>query len=83
MANAGNGPPLRRFYRTVTRLQYDFTHRHLPAGLLAAADPNVTEEQYHDWYVLRRIGSMGLVANRSGEAWLGLELSSVQRQAAL
>lgn len=70
-------------HKVHTRKVYDFTHRHLPAGLLATADPNVTEEQYHDWYVLRRIGSMGLVANRSGEAWLGLELSSAQRQAAL
>lgn len=70
-------------HKVHTRKVYDFTHRHLPAELLAAADPNVTEEQYQDWYMLRRIGSMGLVANRSGEAWLGLELSSAQRQAAL
>ena len=67
-----------------TRKVYDFASRHIPAELLSASDPNETEEQYHDWYVLRRIGSVGLLWNRSGGAWLGIsELKSKERKATL
>jgi len=63
-----------------TRKVYDFAHRHIPAGILQAADPNRSEAQYQDWHVLRRIGSVGLLWNRSGEAWLGLQgVKSPQR----
>jgi len=71
-------------HRVHTRKVYDFTHRCLPEELLQAPDPNITEEQYHDWYVLRRIGSIGLLWNRSGEAWLGMyAIKSQERKAAL
>ncbi len=63
---------------------YDFAHRHLPQELLAAPDPNPQEEQYHDWYVHRRIGGIGLLWNRSGDAWLGMAgIKSQERNAAL
>lgn len=70
-------------HRVHTRKVYDFARRHLPAALLDAPDPNVTEEAYTDWYVLRRVGSVGLLWNRAGGAWLGAEcLKSRARQAA-
>jgi uncharacterized protein YcaQ len=46
------------------RKVYDLAHCHLPADLLAMPDPNRTELDYLDWYVLRRIGSVGLLWNR-------------------
>jgi uncharacterized protein YcaQ len=55
-----------------TRKVYDLASRHIPRGFLEAVEPNETEEQYHDWYVLRRIGSVGLLWNKSGDAWLGI-----------
>jgi uncharacterized protein YcaQ len=71
-------------HKVHTRKAYDFTHRHLPGELLSAADPNQTQEQYQDWYVLRRIGSVGLLWNRSGDAWLGMpEIKSKERNGAL
>ena len=67
-----------------TRKVYDFAHRHIPEELLSAVDPNETEAQYHDWRVLRRIGSVGLLWSKSGDAWLGMPgIKSKERQAAL
>lgn len=51
---------------------------------LLAPDPNKTEEQYRDWYVLRRIGGIGLLWNKSGDAWLGISgIKSRERHEAL
>ncbi len=71
-------------HKVNTRKVYDFTSRHLPKDLLSASDPNETEEQFHDWYVHRRIGSVGLLWDKSGDAWLGMPgIKSKERKAAL
>ncbi|MEK4058792.1 MULTISPECIES: winged helix-turn-helix domain-containing protein [Paenibacillus] len=71
-------------HRVHTRRYYDFTSRLLPEQVVAAADPNPTTEQYHDWYVQRRIGSIGLQWNKSGDGWLGISgLKSKERTAAV
>ena len=71
-------------HKVHTRKVYDFANRHIPEELLRAPDPNETEEQYHDWHVLRRIGGVGLLWNRSGDAWLGISgAKSKERKAAL
>ncbi|WP_410510929.1 winged helix DNA-binding domain-containing protein [Paenibacillus sp. BR2-3] len=70
--------------RVHTRRYYDFTARLLPEFLLERGDPNEKEEEYHDWYVLRRIGSIGLQWNRSGDGWLGIHgLKSKERTASV
>ena len=48
-------------HKVNTRKVYDLAHRHIPETLLSAADPNETEEQYHDWHVLRRVEGVGLL----------------------
>lgn len=71
-------------HKVHTRKYYDFAQRCLPTDLLETPDPNPSEEDYHDWHVLRRIGSVGLVWDRAGEAWLGmLGIKSPQRRAAM
>lgn len=71
-------------HKVNTRKVYDFASRHIPEGLLSASDPNETEEQFHDWHVLRRIGSVGLLWNKAGGAWLGARgIKSKERTAAL
>jgi uncharacterized protein YcaQ len=71
-------------HKVNTRKVYDFARRHIPEDLLSAPDPNPTEEQYHEWYVQRRIGGIGLLWNRAGDAWLGMRgIRSAHRQAAL
>ncbi len=67
-------------HKTRTRKVYDLAARHIPHELLQAPEPNRTEEQYYAWYVLRRIGSIGLLWNKSGDAWLGISgLKSAER----
>ena len=61
-------------HKVNTRKVYDFAGRTLPEALLSASDPNRTEEQYHDWYILRRIGGIGLIWNKAGDAWLGMSV---------
>ena len=71
-------------HKVHTRKVYDFAARHLPAEILSAPDPNATEEQFHDWYVLRRLGSVGMLWPKAGDAWIGmLNIKSKARQAAL
>ena len=70
-------------HKVNTRKVYDFATRHIPEELLSAPDPNETEEQYRDWYVLRRIGSVGLLWDKAGGAWLGSGIKSRERKAAL
>jgi uncharacterized protein YcaQ len=71
-------------HKVNTRKVYDFASRHIPEELLSASDPNEAEEQFHDWYVLRRIGSVGLLWNKAGNAWLGMRgIKSKERTAAL
>ena len=71
-------------HRVGTRRFFDLIERLLPPELLAAGDPNPTEEDYQDWHVLRRIGGLGLAFAGGTEHWLGiLNLKAPQRRAAL
>lgn len=71
-------------HRIHTRKYYDLSSRCLPDHLLVAPDPNRDEKTYQDWYVHRRLGSVGLLWNRAGEAWLGMHaIKSRERTAAL
>ncbi|MGB3715929.1 MAG: crosslink repair DNA glycosylase YcaQ family protein [Candidatus Promineifilaceae bacterium] len=58
-------------HRVNTRKVYDFASRHVPDAMLSAGDPNESDDRYHDWRILRRIQGLGLIWNRSGDAWLG------------
>lgn len=70
-------------HKVHTRKVYDLVERHIPFELLNAPEPNPNETEYHDWYLLRRLGSLGMYWNRSGEVWLDTPLKSVERQAAI
>jgi uncharacterized protein YcaQ len=59
-------------HRVHTRRIYDLASRHLSSELLSSPEPNPADEEYHDWYLHRRIGGIGLVQNRAGDAWLGM-----------
>lgn len=59
-------------HKVYTRRVYDLAKRHIDESLLYAPDPNITDEEYYAWYVLRRISSIGLLWNKAGDAWLGI-----------
>ena len=75
-------------HRVGTRRVFDLIERLLPAGLLAAPDPNETDEDYQNWRVLRRVGGLGLANPSATEYWgtiwgMTLGAKSVVRRAAL
>lgn len=59
--------------KAYTRRIYDFAYRHISEELLFASDPNASDSQYYAWYVLRRISSIGMLWNKAGDAWLGID----------
>jgi uncharacterized protein YcaQ len=71
-------------HKVHTRKVYDFASRHISEELLSAPDPNWTEEQFHDWTVLRRVGGTGLLWNKNAGAWIGTAgVGMKERKAAL
>lgn len=70
--------------RAGARRVYDLASRHIPAEILAAPDPNQEQHEYFQWHVKRRIGSVGLLWNRSSDAWIAIGgLKTPQRNAAI
>lgn len=70
--------------RIRARRVYDLASRHIPAEITAASDPNQSEQDYLKWHIKRRINSVGLLWNRSGDAWLAIKgLKTPQRNAAI
>jgi len=67
-------------HKVHTRKVYDFAVHLLPKELLESPDPNETFEQYRDWRILRRIGGVGLLWAKQGDAWLEIpETKTPQR----
>lgn len=60
-------------HKVGTRKVYDFTDKHISENLLNKEDPNKSQEDYHKWYIKRRIGSIGMLWDLSGSAWLGIK----------
>lgn len=69
-------------HRVHVRKVYDFAANHLAEELLMAPEPNVSEEEHRDWRLWRRIGGIGLVWNRPGDAWLALPGNKVEERTA-
>jgi hypothetical protein len=70
--------------RINTRREFDLVERLLPAEVLGQAHPHTDLAAYHDWHVLRRIGSIGLTFHLGTDHWLGISnLKAPARYAAL
>lgn len=72
-------------HRLGTRRYFDLVERLAPAELVATPDPHLTDEEYQDWHVLRRVGGLGLaLPNGSAEYWLTIQgVKSQARRATL
>ncbi|WP_426351176.1 winged helix-turn-helix domain-containing protein [Alloiococcus sp. CFN-8] len=57
---------------------YDIIENLIPEELLKAEDPFESDRDFYKWYVKRRIGSIGIYWDRSGEGWLGYFISNKQ-----
>ena len=68
-------------HKVHTRRVYDLARRHIPETLLEAPDPHPTQEQYHDWHILRRIGGVGLLWN-AHSIWHGIYRAGSRERAA-
>lgn len=62
------------------RKYYDLTENHLAPSLLSADDPNQTLQDYHAWYIKRRIGAVGLLWNKPSDAFLGIREMDAQKR---
>jgi uncharacterized protein YcaQ len=69
-------------HKTGTNKHYAFAKDHLSKEILNATSPFSTEEERQAWLVKRRIGSVGMLWNRSSDAFLGLRLKTAQRATA-
>ena len=69
-------------HKAGSRKFYDLAEKYLPADLLNAPNPCPDEDSFLRWRVLRRIGAVGLLWNRRSDAWLGINMTTGQRNAA-
>jgi hypothetical protein len=60
-------------HKVGTRKVYDFTDKYISENILNKEDPNQSQEDYHKWYIKRRIESIGMLWDLSGSAWLGIK----------
>ncbi len=69
-------------HRKHTCRYYDLIERHLSKELINGISRHKTENDYFDWFVLRRIGSSG-IAPRRGDHWVGMRgINSSSREKA-
>lgn len=64
------------------RKYYDLAQRIVPESLYGLRDPFDSDEAYYEWYLLRRIGSVGLLWNRPSDALLMTGMKAAQRMGA-
>lgn len=66
-----------------SRKYYGLSNDLLPKSILEKSDPNRSYSEYVNWYVYRRIKSIGLLSNRSGDGWLGTSFKKIERDIAI
>lgn len=59
-----------------TQKVYDIIENLLPSDILNQEEPFESDELFYEWYVKRRIGSIGMLWSRGGSAWLGHFISN-------
>jgi uncharacterized protein YcaQ len=66
-----------------SRKYYDLAEKYLPETLLKADNPCKDELDFISWRVLRRIGAVGLLWDKSSTAFLGIDLKADLRKRVL
>ncbi len=55
--------------KTGTQKSYDAAHRIIPEHLRTESSPFASEEEFLEWFVLRRIRSIGILWNKNSVIW--------------
>lgn len=69
-------------HKSGSRKFYDLADKYLSCDLLEAENPCSDETEFREWRIKRRIGAVGLLWNRRSDAFLGIEMTAEQRDAA-
>ncbi len=67
-------------HKNGNRKFYDLASKHIPADILNAENPCKDEFSFLAWRVLRRIGAVGLLWDKSSTAFLGININSETRK---
>lgn len=70
-------------HKNGSRKYYDLAERYIPEAILKADAPCTDESDLLSWRVLRRIGAVGLLWDKSSTAFLGIELKADRRKKVL
>ena len=69
-------------HKSGSRKYYDLADKYLPAALLSAPNPCPDDMSWRCWRIRRRIGAIGMLWNRRSDAWLGIGMTTEERNAA-
>jgi len=70
-------------YKSGSRKYYDLAERYFSPELLNAENPCPDDMALLRWRIKRRVGAVGMLWNRRSDAWLGINMSTEQRNAAI
>ncbi|MBR2122292.1 MAG: YcaQ family DNA glycosylase [Lachnospiraceae bacterium] len=70
-------------HKNGSRKYYDLAEKYIPAAILKADNPCSDELSLITWRVLRRIGAVGLLWDKSSPAFLGIDLKADLRKKVL
>ncbi len=65
-----------------SRKSYDIASRHLSAEIISSENPLSEGIDFIKWRICRRIGAVGMLWNRNSDAFLGIGMTSDERQTA-
>ena len=69
-------------HKSGSRKFYDLADKYFSRELLEAENPCPDEAAFRKWRIRRRIGAVGLMWNRRSDAFLGIGMTTDQREAA-
>ena len=70
-------------HKSGSRKYYDLAERYFSPELLNAENPCPDDMALLQWRIKRRVGAVGMLWNRRSDAWLGINMSTEQRNAAI
>ena len=70
-------------HKSGSRKYYDLAERYFSPELLNAENPCPDDMALLRWRIKRRVGALGMLWNRRSDAWLGINMTTEQRNAAI